>query len=265
MTVAAAMTRLSPAALDRFRRCPKQFQLVDLERSPRRELPGPQLVVGNAVHHALERFFGLPVEQRHPALLERALRSVWPAHRTTRTFASRDEEAAWGRTALEMLSTFARRFDLTATPLAREQWLSMRLENGLQLFGKIDRIDATPAGALEVVDYKTGRRQLEPDDLRRESAARVYLTLSEHAYALPVERVRFVYVALGEETSWEPEREDVEAVKHDLMDLTEEIRSSREFSAYPGSHCRFCPAALRCPERLRVTLGDLQPVEGLPF
>jgi putative RecB family exonuclease len=261
----AAVTRLSAAALNRFRVCPKQFRLVDLERSPRRDGLSPQLAAANAVHHALERFFGLPVEQRAPELLERALRSVWPAHRKPGTFASRDEEAAWGRAALEMLETFACRFELSVTPLAREQWLSVRLENRIELFGKVDRIDESPAGALEIVDYKTGRRPLDADDLRREPAAQVYVALAEAAYSRPVERVRFIYVALGLDVAWEPEREDVDAVKSELLQLTEEIRTATEFPAVPGTHCRFCPAALHCDERQRVELRDLKPVEALPF
>jgi putative RecB family exonuclease len=187
-------------------------------------------------------------------------------HRTPTSFASREQEATWGTSALEMLSTFARSFDLTATPLAREQWLSARLENGLEVFGKLDRIDTSPAGGLElIIDYKTGRRQLDPEDLPSESAARVYVMLAEHAYAKPVESVRLIYVALGRETRWEPEREDVVAAKDALRELCNEITTTTEFQALPGAHCRFCPAALHCADRQRVAVDDLVPVEDLPF
>jgi hypothetical protein len=106
------MRRLSPSALERYRACPRQFLHVDVERVPRGE-PGPTLAIANAVHGTLELFFGVDVERRTPELLERALRSVWPKHRTRDTFASREEEAAAGRQALDLLARFARSFDLS--------------------------------------------------------------------------------------------------------------------------------------------------------
>lgn len=251
-------------ALDRFRRCPKQFLLADVERAARSEAPSAVLVTANAVHHALERFFGLPVDARQPENLERALRSVWHQHRRPGAFASRDDEVAAGRSALDMLSAFGERFDLTAEPLAREQWLAARLE-GFEVFGKLDRVDRAPGGGLDVIDYKTGRRMLDVGDLRHDSAVQVYVFLAEQAYKLPVERVRLVYLAHGEEVAWEPEREDVAALVERLSATLGAVKLEQSFAAEPGEHCRFCPFALGCRERQQIQLADLVPIENLPF
>jgi RecB family exonuclease len=256
--------RLSPSALGRYRVCPKSFLLTDIERAPRGNEASPILVQGNAVHHALERFFGLPQEHRKPENLERALRSVWPEHRKRDAFSSRDEEASFGRGALEMLRDYGERFDLSAEPLAREQWIGLQL-SGIRLYGKIDRVDRGVHGGLDLVDYKSGRRLIEASDIPQEPAVQVYLLGAEEKFQLPVERVRFIYLALQQEVIWEPEREDVEALRERLLKTLTELQADQVFEARPGDHCRFCPAALRCPDRQRVALDELVPVEALPF
>ena len=53
-----SVDRLSPSALDRFRACPKQFYLSDIERAPREAETSTVLMQGNAIHAALEKFYG---------------------------------------------------------------------------------------------------------------------------------------------------------------------------------------------------------------
>jgi putative RecB family exonuclease len=261
---AAQIRRFSPSALERFRTCPKAFWLADVERQSVPETPRPKLAQANAVHHALERFFGLPLEERSPAMLERALRAVWPLHRTPTTFADRDEEAAYGREALAMLARFGGSFDLSIEPLAREQWLSKRLAGGAEIFGKVDRIDALGEG-LALIDYKTGARAIEDDALKDEPAAQIYAVAAAAAYDKPVEQVRFVYLPLGRQVVWMPELEDLAAIEAQLATLTREIRLRPAFEARPSHACRWCEYQLLCPERQRVLPEEIVAVEGLPF
>ncbi len=258
------MRRLSASAIERCRRCPKQFWFANVERSPSGEEAGPLLAQAHAVHHALERLLGLPVEERNPDTAERALRAVWCEHRNRYTFASREEEAQFGGEALEMLRRFAETADLTTSPLAREQWLNRRLANGIVLYGKLDRTDGS-SGGIEIVDYKTGRHQLEADEIPDETAAIVYLLLAEQAYQQPVERLRYLYLRSGESVDWYPERDDGEAYGQRLAELVDEIAACQDWPARPASHCRWCPWQLHCPDRQRVELAELVTVEGLPF
>lgn len=256
-------TRLSPAALRRYLTCPKQFRLADLERAPRHDGPSPALCQGNAIHHALERFFGLPEDDRVYENLERALRAVWCNHRKPDTFASRQEEREYGLAALDMLRRFTRDYDTSVVPLAREQWVSTRVADA-ELFGKVDRIDRGAGGGIELVDYKTGRHQLDPAELPEDPAAQIYLLAGEATFGLEVERIRVIYLQSGDEVRWSPEREDVEAIRRSIAGRIEQIRTA-SFTATPGGHCRFCPFALRCPERQAVSLHELIPVEDMAF
>jgi len=257
--------RLSPSAIDRYRGCPRAYWFSNVERARGTSSSSSALVIGNAIHHALERFFGLPLTDRSAPALEQALRSVWPSHRKPGTFGSREEEAFAGRSALELLQRFSEAFDISALPLSRERWVSCRLPNGIEVYGKVDRIDPGRAGGIDVVDYKTGKQNLEACDIGRESAALVYLVACEASFGKPVERVRYLYLQTGEELTWEPERDDVPEFANELIAITDRIAADAEFAASPGAQCRWCPWELQCPDSGRVELEDLLPVVGLPF
>jgi RecB family exonuclease len=256
--------RLSPSALERYRRCPRRFKFQDVERRPQEESPSVVLATANAIHAALERFYGLPGETRSVEVLHRALKSVWRTHCPESLFASETEEARVGREVLARLSAYAERFDLTVQPLAREQWLSTRLRNGTELFGKLDRVDAVNDNEIRVIDYKTGR-PLAEEDLPGESAAQVYLLLAEAAFRKRVESVRFLYLSPASEVCWYPEREDVEVVGERIEQLTATIAAETVFEAVSGAHCRWCPYALACPDRARVELADLVVPRDIAF
>jgi RecB family exonuclease len=217
------------------------------------------------VHHALERFFGLPAADRSQASLHNALRSVWRQHVKPRVFGSREEEAEYGRTALAMLTAFTERFDISVVPAAREQWVSKRLTNGVKVFGKIDRIDASSDGTLQVVDYKTGRRVLDYTDLPTESAVQVYVTATEASSRREVTRLRILYLAHGIEMRWEPEREDIETAEERLTALTDRIRADNTYEATPGPHCAWCPFRLVCGDSDRVSTAELVVPDDILF
>lgn len=263
--------RISPSAIARYRTCPKAVWFGHVAKVPRRERPSPVLMLGNAVHGALDKFFGLPLTDREPVVptLHRCLRSVWPTHRRPDTFATVDEERDYGETGLRLLSRFAGEFDTTVVPLARERWVSTRLANGVELFGKVDRVDGRVAsdqpGTLEVIDYKTGRWVIESEDLRDEPAAQTYLLATEDEYAREVSRVRYVYLDAGTEARWEPEREDVEDARERLLAVTWEMYTDKEFEARPGEHCGRCPFAHVCPDAGRVELADLEVSDDIRF
>jgi RecB family exonuclease len=256
--------RISPSAINRYLTCPKQYRVYDLERTAPKPEPSPILARANAVHHALERFFGLPDEDRLPENLERALRAVWPEHRRG-AFRSLDEEIEHGQASIEMLRLFGRTFDLHAVPLAREQWLTAELPSGVQVFGKVDRIDPLRGGGLELIDYKTGARPLEPGDLKHEPAAWVYVAAAEAAYIDQVRRVRLIYLPAAADVAWEPEREDALELRKRLILTVREIEQATDFPARPGPACNWCAIRLRCRERTQVSLDELVPVEGPPF
>lgn len=271
-TAAAIPRRLSPSAIDDFRVCPQRFYLGGVLRLPRSERPSPVLAQGNAVHAALERGMGLPPHQRTAENLERALRSVWPAHRG-KHFLGREEEAASGREAIEMLRRYVEREDLPgARVLARERWVSVRLPTGIELFGKLDRLDQVSEDppALEVVDYKVARGPENAGEysLRDEtSAADLYAVAAAAETGWEVGGVRFIYLKdQGVEVRENFEDGDLEAARQRLISLSHEILTSDDWPAHPSpASCAYCPWNLACDHADQVDVSELQPVEDLPF
>lgn len=261
--------RLSPSAINRYRICPRAAWFQYVAKVPQIEQPSPVLVLGNAVHAALDKFFGLKPADREPAaeLLGRCLRAVWRDHRTPGAFLTRDEEANYGRQGLAMLGEFAARCDTSLTPISRERWVSTRLDNGVEIFGKVDRIDNAPGSTNEIdlIDYKTGRQQLDAEDLAGDPAAQIYLISTERQYRRPVRRVSFNYLATGTTASWDVERDDVDTIQGQLVEITSSIVADRDFVPNPGQHCARCPFAHVCPDAGRTDLADLVVPDDLGF
>ncbi|EQD29015.1 hypothetical protein B1B_18798, partial [mine drainage metagenome] len=69
-------------------------------------------------------------------------------------------------------------------PVALEEHLEARWD-GIPIHGYIDRIDRTPDGGLEIVDYKTSR-ELSREDARGSDQLSIYQVLVETNYTEPV-------------------------------------------------------------------------------
>lgn len=256
--------RFSPSAIEIYNGCRRRFFYEYVLRADKRERPSPILCQASAIHEALDLYFGLRAEDRSEEVLHRALRSCWPRHRTPETFSGVEEEREWGRAALAMLSRFLDDFDGTVQPLRREGWVSTRLGNGVEVFGKVDRVDRLD-GAIGVVDYKTGKLSVDEDDLPKLPATQVYIVAGEAEYGVEVARVRYLYLKEGVELRLDVEREDVVAAGEALTEITNEILAERDFAPNPGHACRWCPFVYGCADAFRVELDDLEVVESLPF
>ena len=260
-------SRVSASAINSFETCPKQYVLKYLDRKQRYSRPSATLAVGNAIHHALTLFFGLDLEHRTEKVLHDCLRSVWHLYRTEAGFVSRDEEAACGQDALAMLTRFHRSFKTDVTPLAREEWVQTAVfGTDIRGYGKVDRIDAPDdAGGLHVIDYKTGKREVEPCDLPNDRAAQLYMLGAGHEFGEVVEAIHYLYLSSGSVSSWYPEADELKLVEDWLELATAEMLRAREMDATPGDHCRFCDFRKGCPEANRTRLETVQVPDGIVF
>jgi RecB family exonuclease len=266
---------LSPSALDRYRACPRQFLLADLERRPRREAPSESLVIANAVHEALELFFGLEPEERDPLLLEMALRHAWPRHRRGVVFLSREHEAAVGRSALELVEGYCMSFDTSVGQIARETRVSFPVAPRIVVAGRVDRVELVPDDreppdprerrAIEVIDYKTGSRVADEQELLWDPAVQIYVLGAARRFDRPVRAVRLQYLRHGHEVRVEVDEEVEALLRRRLARTIAELRADTEWQAVVDMHCNWCPVEEHCSARSQVRREELQPVEGMPF
>jgi len=263
--------KIFPTQIETYLNCPRKYEY---SRDPvkRKEYmrSSPHLVLGNAVHDALQMFFDLgkvPLAERTYDKLCDLMRDAWAGRglfqrngwkqRQAREEAfggDRDAEKAWGQKGLNILFRFFNTQDTTIVPRTAEQFHELRLGDDLVLGGKIDRIDRCEDGSLHIIDYKTGKppRQKDQDEIREND-------LQLAAYALVVSRKfrgrvsRCSYLYLNDEldVGYEPDDALLERKEVELRGHCERMRRAKDegdFPPQPNPLCGWCDFLEICPE-----------------
>lgn len=144
----------SATAIDQFHGCPLRYWWQRIERW---ETPSTApLVIGRAVHSALEELLALPPEDRRPERAEEFLARAVEEELEMAAGQGIDEDAVRAGSAAALEAYW-----LTESPDAVEvapDGLERKVEAdlaGLPFLGHIDRVAVVDAG-LRVTDYKTG-------------------------------------------------------------------------------------------------------------
>ena len=129
--------------------------------------------------------------------------------------------------------------------IAQEKRFAHRLENNVQITGRMDQINRLGPGEVEIVDYKTGRPKTA-------AQARSDLQLGIYALAaredLEVEPARLVYYNLetNECVAATRDAKQLAEMRGTIQEVAADIRA-REFPAHPGYQCRSCEYRFICP------------------
>jgi putative RecB family exonuclease len=246
---------LSPSRAADFMTCPLLYRFRVIDRIP--EPPTTATARGTLVHAVLERLFDLPAAGRTPAAAAEMLVPEWSrlceGDELLAALITDDEERT--RFVADAAAALTGYFKLEdprrLEPAEREWYVEAELSSGLRLRGYIDRVDATPAGDLRIVDYKTGRVPLEA----YESSALFQMKF----YALVIWRLRGVIPRLlqlmylsgdGEVLRYSPDEADLLATERKLNALWAAISRAREtgdFRPRPGKLCDWCRHKALCP------------------
>jgi len=152
--------------LDRIKRCETQFYIsrvlgIEEEQSLSREVE--LRVVGMKAHDILRELYSVPLEDEQSA--QAMLSAVFEKHLRDGTFYTAEEQLT-KRLLKKNLSRVVRRdferfksgYRLCGEFMERELRAQLESEGVMySLTGRIDRIDETPSGSYEIIDYKTGR------------------------------------------------------------------------------------------------------------
>ena len=116
-----------------------------------------------------------------------------------------------------------------------------------RVHGRIDRIDAHPAGGHQLVDYKTGRPPAGGgggggDDL----VLRLYMLGAREAWRIEPRGATLVHILDGDTRGVHPEASDDAMVVEEVREAAEGIAAGR-FEPRPSWACRSCDFALICP------------------
>jgi ATP-dependent DNA helicase UvrD/PcrA len=234
---------LSATALERYKRCPLQFKI---ERDWK--LPGDapaSMQFGQVMHGALKEFYDARLGGRALSLAE-----LLDDFRRRMQGAAFDEELQRSL-YLQEGEDQLRRFMEDATAIAADVLSTERTFTaeigGVQVKGRIDRIDRLPDGGAAVTDYKTGKPK-DQDDADKSIQLSIYAIAAERSLQQPAARLVLHNLEDGS-------RVETSRTHAALIEAEEEVRAiaariaDEEFPAIPGRHCDRCPYFSICPEK----------------
>ena len=228
------LPRLAVTGLVSYARCPRQCYWDVVERRPRPLRPAAR--IGSLVHGWIER-----EAAGQGSLLAADLEpDPWIAELQAAFLAS-----PW---AGRRPRAVERPFVLSA--------------GGTMVRGRVDavydvdgpEVEDGPAGALEIVDFKTGRRPAD-DDGGAGFQLGVYALAAVDCWGREPESLRTTewYVREGAGVTQDWDRAAVDAVRARLAAVLDGVAAGR-FGPVPGSYCGRCAHVAACPEGQAATV-----------
>lgn len=235
--------RLTHSKILSFNRCRKQywFSYVSGEAWPPGRESAPSLV-GNAVHRAMQKLCETNDRRDGAHELDTYLRM--PKHAIagpeTEHFETARELYENGVAAHQSIESEERWAEL-------DTWVPAR-SRGINVRAKVDRADRLAPGRWQLIDWKTGRFDLDDTvDHQLDIAHLVLRTMLRLPHTASVRALGW-NLRTGEQRVRELTRDDAVKTVDYLSRLAQRIDSLAEFPATPGPGCTFCDWRERCPE-----------------
>jgi putative RecB family exonuclease len=269
---------LSYSSVSTYWECPLRWKFLYVDRLP--ETPRGYFSFGRTIHSVLEELVrplviapatgprigtpqttleGWALEGPSPpggrvmgaAELQALYRRTW----VSEGYGSKEEEERYRAQGEELLLAYRALLEASPpAPIAVEQHLSTSWD-GIPIHGYIDRIDRTPTGALEIVDYKT-TRELSHDDAQGSDQLAIYQVLVERNYPEPVEALTLYHLRSLRPLTVRPRpAERLDALHVRVGEARDGIRE-QAFEPTPGRHCTRCDFRPICPEFREVPAAE---------
>jgi putative RecB family exonuclease len=238
------LPRFSPTRLSLYLFCPRAYAL-QYDQGLRWGFTSPAASFGGSLHRALQAFHAEGgAASLSPEQLKEKLAETWSAA----GYASEEQAAEYLGAAEQVLEQHhAASLEPGRETLATEITVQRRYDD-VVLFGKLDRLDRRPDGALEVIDYKSSRRIATEEDVRASLAMTLYQVLvwREHE-GVPV-HTTILNLRTGDRASVLRGPEELAGEEQRILGLARTILADAEKLTAPGAQCRGCPYPRVCPE-----------------
>jgi len=172
----------SPTKLTTYLTCRVKYHWAYMTRYGRlMRRPNPAFAFGANLHRALGFFHTAGgAEQLSPDEFREALERLW----SNAGFESAQQSEAFKQHGHALASQYyeAQAAQPTeAVVLFTERTLRRDMGRYI-LTGRIDRVDEHPDGALEIIDYKSGRAEIDEEQVRNDLALHCYALLLQEIY-----------------------------------------------------------------------------------
>jgi CRISPR/Cas system-associated exonuclease Cas4 (RecB family) len=239
---------ISFAKLSVFNQCRKRywFRYVAYNRRDP-DVMHPNALVGKAVHRGLKNLCLTGQPEDGWSVIDSYLRM--PGH----------ECASPGTAAYDdALTFFAKGYEAHESVVSENRWAELPTGyrwrgGGIEVQSWIDRVDRISADEVLIIDWKTGR--VDIDDAT-DTQLDIAHAMIRAAWRLPA-NVRATAIGwnlrTGEQRARKLTRDHAAGTMRFLSGVAKRMQETTEFEATPSPLCRFCDFRLQCPDAYEHT------------
>ncbi|MCI4325273.1 MAG: PD-(D/E)XK nuclease family protein [Thermoplasmata archaeon] len=170
-------------------------------------------------------------------------------------YTSPEEETRYKRLGEEILTGYWETVRASPpTPVAIEEHLEATWD-GIPVHGYVDRVDRTPTGGLDVVDYKTSR-EISRTEAKESDQLALYQVLVQENFSDPVEGLTLYHLRSLTPLRTSPRAPPVLEELHGRVAVVRDGIRAAEYPPTPGRQCPRCDFRSICPEFKEVPDGD---------
>jgi len=236
---------LSKGKIDTYNKCPLQFKFRHILRVPTPSRASAD--IGNAVHAVLEKMTKYEIDGQKLTQKQAfdLLEKMWDS----RAFESETAANQAKAQAKELILTYLKwNKENPNEPIAVEKAFKLILGE-VKFNGYIDRIDKTPDGEYEVIDYKTGSDKITRVTIKDDIQMNLYALGTEKLYGKLPKTTSLFYLKKDKMVVNDIDSEKVNEVKNSIEDAVKSILDEK-FPANPSySNCKFCDFWDICDEK----------------
>ncbi len=220
--------RLSATKFDTYIKCPLQFKFAHILEVPTQQTTYFNL--GSAVHAVAENLTKMEKDGTKPT--EEIALELLDKNWDSNAYKSKKKEKEDLTTAKKIIQTYLKWISENPNK-AIDVEKRFKIEiNGVPVTGSIDRVEKTPAGEFEVIDFKTGGIYETKNSIKENTQMNVYAMAVDNIYGKLPEKTSLFYLREGKILENVIKIDNLEQVKSNLENITKSILNE-EFEAKP--------------------------------
>src|SRR2546423_2841490 len=233
---------LNPSAVDSYRKCPQKYLFA--YQWSLREGPKATLTFGRVMHSTIRRI--MTEFKRGNALPFEEVQRLYETEWSTVGFEDEYQEGEYKKDGLEQLRLLHQSLlDDAPQILELEKTFELPVENNVVLKGRIDQINALGGGAVEIVDYKTGRPKKDAE-ARKDLQLSIYAMAAKEILELNPTNLVFHYLLNNERQETNRTAKQLDEAQQVVQSVAADIRA-KSFPPKEGFSCRSCAYRPICP------------------
>jgi RecB family exonuclease len=244
---------LSPTRIATYLECAMKYRYIYFDKIGRFYLKArPGYSFGSTLHQVLQSFHEEGGVQSKEQMVEQ-VEHKW----ISAGYETPEQEQEYRAAGAEIVQAY----HAAATERIEQQVETLFTEKTIftdmgpfKLTGRVDRIDRHADGTWEIIDYKSGRMEVTPEEVAESLAMNIYQLILRRIY--PGDRVISTIYALrsGSQASAEMSEEEAAKFAADILALGEEIinRDYENVEPVPVPACPYCEFLPRCERFWRL-------------